>query len=173
MPLIETYDVEIQVSTHSAEHFEYEATAHLRVDIGPVLPYLNATLTRSIYLPDVPALSWRQAGRNIGFWPHRIAVDNLESKEQAHTVLADLVAQVNRTWEMRGQIEPDHTTRRPLQPLEVYRHLPQTNCKQCGEETCYNFALKLAAGQVRLEQCVPLYAPGDAYREKRAALEAM
>ena len=76
--LIESYELQIEMSTHSAEEIEYEAIAHLNADISPVLPYLNATLSSGIYVPKTPVLSWRYEGHNIGFWPDRIAVDNLE-----------------------------------------------------------------------------------------------
>ena len=55
--LIESYNIEVEVSDHSTEEFEYEAIAHLEVDIREVLPYLNATLTRGVYRPDGPVLS--------------------------------------------------------------------------------------------------------------------
>ena len=77
--LIESFDLKIEISTHSTERFDYEATAHLNVDIGPALPYLNATLSRGIYLPDKPALSWRYQGHNVGFWAYRIATDEDEA----------------------------------------------------------------------------------------------
>jgi len=41
----------------------------------------------------------------------------------------------------------------------VYKLLPQTNCKQCGEPTCYTFALKLAASQKKITDCPPLCEP--------------
>ena len=44
--------------------FEYEAVARLKVDISDVLPYLNATLSRGIFLPERQVLSWRHEGRN-------------------------------------------------------------------------------------------------------------
>jgi ArsR family metal-binding transcriptional regulator len=34
--------------------------------------------------------------------------------------------------------------------MAIFKLLPQTNCKQCGEPTCYTFALKLAASQRKL-----------------------
>ena len=170
--LIESYDLVIEVSTHSTTHFEYEATAHLEVDISPVLPYLNATLSRGIYLPGKPALSWRHEGHNIGFWPYRIAVDHLESKEEAREIVARLVGMVNQVWEKREGIEPDTTTHKRLQPLELYRFLPRINCKRCGEETCFNFALKLAAAQTELRVCPPLY-EDEAYAEQRERLEGL
>ena len=105
--LIPSYQLEVTLSTHSAEEFEYEAVAHLPVDIRDALPYLNRALDRAIYLPDGPALSWRQEGRNIGFWPDRIAVDHLDSREQARQVIDELVALVNRVWAGRDRIEPE------------------------------------------------------------------
>ena len=71
--LIESYRLEVETSTHSVEEFEYEVVAYLEVDLSPVLPYLNATLSRALYLPDEPVLSWRHEGHNIGFWPDRCA----------------------------------------------------------------------------------------------------
>jgi ArsR family metal-binding transcriptional regulator len=154
--LIETYRIEVEVSTHSSMEFEYEAIAHLPVDISPALPYLNAALKNGSYFPDVPAFSWRQGNHKIGFWPDRIAVDHIESRERANEMIEELVGMVNDIWDRRGEIQPVTTTRENLQPLELYRLLPKTHCKECGESTCFNFALKLAAGQVELSLCRPL-----------------
>jgi acetyl-CoA decarbonylase/synthase, CODH/ACS complex subunit gamma len=41
----------------------------------------------------------------------------------------------------------------PLTGLEIYKLLPQTNCKECGFPTCLAFAMKLAAKQASLKQC--------------------
>jgi ArsR family metal-binding transcriptional regulator len=170
--LVESYELEIELSTHSAEHIEYEAIAHLGADISPVLPYLNATLSRGIYVPNTPVLSWRYKGHNIGFWPNRIAVDNLESREQVEQMVKRLVNLVNQTWEKRDQLEPDFTTHQRLQPLELYQLLPRTNCKLCGQDTCFNFALQLVAAQARLESCTPLF-DEPTYQHQRARLEAL
>jgi ArsR family metal-binding transcriptional regulator len=159
--LIESFELEIAVSTHSDEEFEYEAIAHLDVDIREVLPYLNATLSRAIYQPARPSLAWRNKGHNIGFWPDRIAADDLESREHAREVIQSLVDLVNETWERRADIEPDATMHERRQPLELYRLLPRTNCKRCGEETCFAFSLKLAAGTAEPEGCLPLYEDSD------------
>ena len=83
-----------------------------------------------------------------------------------------MVKLVNDHWEKRDEIEPDSTTRENLQPLELFRLLPRTNCKVCGEASCFNFALKLAAGQVKLDQCTPLYNEDDK-KEKRDQLEML
>jgi ArsR family metal-binding transcriptional regulator len=167
--LIESYELDVETSDHSTEEFEYEAIARLSVDISEALPYLNATLGRGIYLPDGPVLSWRHEGHNIGFWPDRIAVDHVDSREQVKEVVDHLVKLVNDVWEKRDQIEPDTTTHERLQPLEILKLLPKTNCKICGESTCFNFAIKLAAAETQLEKCTPLY-DEEAYEEQRGQL---
>ncbi|MDM7940241.1 MAG: acetyl-CoA decarbonylase/synthase complex subunit gamma [Methanothrix sp.] len=41
-------------------------------------------------------------------------------------------------------------------PLNLYKQLPQTNCKKCGEETCMAFAAGLIARTRKVEDCTPL-----------------
>lgn len=40
-----------------------------------------------------------------------------------------------------------------LSGIQIYKLLPQTNCKECGFPTCLAFAMKLAAKQVELATC--------------------
>ena len=40
-----------------------------------------------------------------------------------------------------------------LTGIQIYKLLPQTNCKECGFPTCLAFAMKLAAKQVDLGDC--------------------
>jgi acetyl-CoA decarbonylase/synthase, CODH/ACS complex subunit gamma len=53
-----------------------------------------------------------------------------------------------------------------LTGLQVFKLLPNTNCRKCGYPTCLAFAMKLAAGKEALEKCP------DASPETRAALGA-
>jgi len=40
-----------------------------------------------------------------------------------------------------------------LSGIQIYKMLPQTNCKECGFPTCLAFSMKLAAKQVELSDC--------------------
>ncbi len=82
-----------------------------------------------------------------------------------------LVELVNRTWERRDEITPDYATRQRPTAMAVYKLLPATNCKQCGQPTCWNFALKLTASQVEIAACAPLHQP--AHAQQLASLEAL
>ena len=52
-----------------------------------------------------------------------------------------------------------------LKSLDVYKHLPKTNCSKCGFPTCLAFAMQLASKKVSLDQCPDITDQG------RAALE--
>jgi acetyl-CoA decarbonylase/synthase complex subunit gamma len=46
-----------------------------------------------------------------------------------------------------------------LSPIEVYKMLPGTNCKECGENNCMAFAAKLVNREATLQECPPLLEP--------------
>lgn len=169
--LIEKYDLEVFTPPCEPGAERYAARARLTVDISEILPYLNATLRGAVYHPTANALTWKKGGHNIAFHAYEIAASNVEDREGAEKELKGLVDLVNRTWEHRSEITPDTTTRQRPTPMAVYKLLPQINCKQCGEPTCYTFALKLVASQRALADCPALAEPQ--YSEQRVALEAI
>jgi acetyl-CoA decarbonylase/synthase complex subunit gamma len=59
-----------------------------------------------------------------------------------------------------------------LKPLDVFKYLPKTNCKICGEETCMAFAMKLIERGVELQDCTPLFEEPK-YQETKDTLIAI
>lgn len=169
--MIEDYDLEVESVPCEPGSEEFAAIIRLNVDISPVLPYLNRTLRGALYNHQAPSLAWKKGGRNIAFWPYKIAIGHLEDRAQAQKVAQGLVDLVNRTWKRREEIEPDYEMHKRPGPLEVYNLLPRTNCKACGQPTCYTFALKLALGQVELADCPTLQEPE--YAAQLAQLDEM
>lgn len=43
--------------------------------------------------------------------------------------------------------------------MEIFKHLPKTNCKKCGHPTCMAFALAALQGKAKLDDCEPLMEP--------------
>jgi len=169
--LIETYDLEVFTPPCDPGSERYAARARLTTDISEVLPYLNATLRGAMYHPTANALTWKKSGHNIAFHACEIAASNVENREGAEKELKGLIDLVNRTWERRSEITPNLETRQRPTPMAVFILMPQTNCKQCGEPTCYTFAIKLIAAKKTLNDCPSLT---DAQNiEKLNALEAI
>jgi ArsR family metal-binding transcriptional regulator len=167
--LISQFDLEVFTPPCNPGAERYAVRARLTVNISEVLPYLNATLRGAIYHPSANALIWKKGGHNIAFHADEIASSNVEDREGAEQEIKELIELVNRTWESRNEIVPDTITRQRLTSMAIYKLLPKTNCNQCGELTCYSFALKLAASQKKLGDCPILLELK--YKEKLAALE--
>ena len=169
--LIEKYDLDIFTPPCEPGAERYAAAARLTADISEVLPYLNATLRGAIYHRAANALTWKKGGHDIAFHAYEIATSNVEDRDAAIKELDGLIKLVNRTWERRVEITPDYETRQRPAPMAVFKLLPQTNCKQCGEPTCFTFALKLAASQKKIVDCPPLSEPQ--HTERLAALQTI
>jgi ArsR family metal-binding transcriptional regulator len=166
--LIESYDLEVFTPPCEPGAERFAAKARLKVDISEALPYLNATLRGAIYHPVAKALTWKKGGHNIAFHAYEVATSNVEDREAAEKELHGVIELVNRTWERRAEITPSTATRLRPTPMAVYKLLPGTNCKGCGEATCWIFAAKLAISQKKLSDCLPLHEVQNA--DKLAAL---
>jgi ArsR family metal-binding transcriptional regulator len=166
--LLQSYQLNVVAPPCEPGAERWTVKAALDDDIGEVLPYLNATLKGAIYHHAAHTLTWRMGGHAIALRPREIAISNLLDQNAAATEVQHVAAMINRTWDRRAEITPSIEMRQRLKPMEVYKLLPATNCKACGQPTCFTFALKVTAGELELEQCSLLFT--DAYREKREKL---
>ncbi len=169
--LIDRYDLEVTTPPCEPGAERLTAVARLVTDISDALPYLNAALRGAVYNRGAPALIWKKAGHSVAFHPYKIAVSNVADRDDAEDEVERVTDLVNRTWARRDAIEPDHEMHRRPGHLDVYRRLPQTNCKECGQPTCYTFALKLVAGQVTLDDCPVIHE--EHYEQQLAELQAL
>ena len=46
--------------------------------------------------------------------------------------------------------------KKELSPIDIYKLLPKTNCKECGQENCMAFATKIVNREASIDQCKPL-----------------
>jgi|YNPBryBLVA2012_1023415.scaffolds.fasta_scaffold01601_4 ArsR family metal-binding transcriptional regulator len=140
-------------------------------DIAEVFPYLNARIKGAMYNPAVPTLGFPLAYRMITLYGTRLAVGKTDEIVDSWRTMAWVKDLVNETWQNRASIEPCTEQRERPQPLEIYKRLPRTNCRDCGEPSCMAFAARLARGEARLASCPHMYtAP---YEGMRAALLAL
>ena len=147
------------------------AIADLSDDISEVLPYLNAIIKGCIYNPQAGTLRFVKEGRVITLYPMLAAVSGLHDENEAREVLDSLKELINTTYERREQIKPSYKKGDELKVMDIYKLLPGTNCKECGEPTCFAFANKLVRQETDVSRCAPLYTEEhSAKREKLVAL---
>ncbi len=141
----------------SAEHMNFLAA--LRDDIREVFPYLNGRLKGCQYSPDAPFLRLRHKGHVVTLRPRQAAVGKVADAEEARQVLDWVKDLINDTWARRAEITPSDRRAPSLTALQIFKLLPGTNCRQCGQQTCLAFAALLAEEEASIEQCAPLLSP--------------
>ena len=145
---------------------------HLSSDVSPALPYLNATLPGALYQAQGPSLRFRFEDHTITLQPRQVAVSGLADGDAAVEMLVRLQRLINDTWERRAEIEPSTVERKRLNPLAIYKLLPGTGCRACGEPSCMVFANKVVTGLVEMDRCLPL-GRETRYRERWEQLRAL
>ncbi len=166
--LLQTYHLKVISPPCEPGAERWSVKAALDDDIGDALPYLNAALKGAIYNHAACALTWRMGGHSIAIRPREVAISNLRDRDDAAVQVNRVMDLIKRIWDRRAEITPSIETRQRLKPMDVYKLLPATNCKECGQPTCFTFALQVTAGEFEPEQCAPLFT--EIYREKRERL---
>ena len=165
--LLHTYTFEVTLPECNPSAQTVNAIATLSDDIREVLPYLNARVKGASYIHEAGILRFIWEGKAITLFPRRIAIAKLSDREEAEQVLEWLKDLINTTWENRHEIEPSYRKGNEVKFLDVYKLLPGTNCKECGETTCLAFASKLVRQEVDVNRCAPLYSEGHSERRER------
>jgi len=151
--LIRSYNLELIEPPCLPGADKWSAKAHLQDNISEVLPYLNAELKGANYIHNSNVLIWEAKGRKYAFRPHEIAAAPVEDREEGHKLINDLVDVVNKIWKQRHEIRPNFEQRKLPTVMDIYKHLPKTNCKECGYLTCMAYAADLRKGKTKPLQC--------------------
>jgi len=165
--LLETVQITF-IAACMADDTKLRFIAQFDRDISEVMPYLNATVKGAVYTPGIPTLGIQQGHRMVTLYGTRLAVGKTDEIVDTWRTMAWVKDLVNRTWIDRDSIEPCMEERAKPQPLEIFKRLPGTNCRDCGEPTCMAFAARLSRGEAALGECPHIYLAEC--EEKRTAL---
>ena len=122
-------------------------------DISPAFPYLNAVIDGAIYNHHGHTLTFLRGENRISLFPSKITGTKLDDRAAAHEALAWTVNMLNDCWQRKDEIEPNYERRQQLGALDIYKLLPGTNCRQCGQMTCLAFATRLSQQQDNISKC--------------------
>ena len=128
--------------------------------LADVLPYVNAVLPNVLaYSPTAATMTLRRQPGFITLYPDKVYITQVKDSEEGLVLLQTLCDLLNQVWAKRAEITPVAVARKPPGMLDVWKLLPKTNCKVCGQETCMAFAAGLLRGEARLRDCRPLLQP--------------
>jgi ArsR family metal-binding transcriptional regulator len=151
-----------------ADPMKIRVIAEVSEEIQEVFPYLNGVLKGCIYNHPANTLTIRKDQKLITLHALHITLAKIEDENEAEELLKWLKDLINETYEIRGQIEPNYSVAAELKALDIFRLLPGTNCKKCGEPTCLAFAVKLAGRDIEIIECNPLFS--EEHQDKRKVL---
>jgi ArsR family metal-binding transcriptional regulator len=142
--------------------------AEISDEIHEVFPYLNAILKGCIYNHPALTLTIKKDGKLFTLHARHITLAKIEDEKEAEEILKWLQDLMNETYEKRDKIEPNYSKGGELKALDIFKLLPGTNCKKCGELTCLAFAVKLVGRNTEITKCDPLRL--EKYQGKRSVL---
>lgn len=154
--LLKGYREEILLPTCNNTFQTLHCIAHLDEDISEALPYLNAVLGGDSYIKDPPSVTFKSQGKLITVHARKIAVNALRDEAEAHHIIEWLKKEINDAWENRETIVPKYNGKTKPHILEIYKLLPKTNCRKCGQPTCMMFASLATEGIKGYEDCPEL-----------------
>ncbi|MEM3069448.1 MAG: (Fe-S)-binding protein [Candidatus Bathyarchaeia archaeon] len=139
-------------------YIRFEAMADR--EIGEVIPliFLQFPLGRSHYNPAEGTLTLNIYNRMITLHPDgRVAVTNTRDLEEAGEVLEKIKSFINKAYSTYLRTGPPGEdaveAAMKISWMDIYQHLPKTNCGECGYPTCQALALKALLGEAKLSQC--------------------
>jgi ArsR family metal-binding transcriptional regulator len=144
--------------------------AHLSGNVTEALPYMNAEMREASYNAKGPTFTFMDQYRVISLYPRRIAIAKADEIVDAWRTLEMIRCRVNDVWSRRTRIEPCYEMREKPPVLEIFKRLPKTNCRACGERTCLAFAVRVQSGELCVSKCLPVF-QGDFGHLKDALAE--
>jgi ArsR family metal-binding transcriptional regulator len=151
--LLSGYREEISRPTCNNNFQSLHCIAHLDQDISEALPYLSAVLGGDTYIKNPPSVTFKLYGKLIAVHGDKIAVNALRNEAEARHILEWMKEQINDVWEKRESIAPKYDGKTTPDFLTIYRMLPKTNCKKCGQPTCMMFCSQATHGALGAADC--------------------
>jgi ArsR family metal-binding transcriptional regulator len=147
----------VVLATCIADSARLRLIAHFSGDVAKALPYLNGEFLQGSYVPAMPVFTYMDGHRMVSLFRDRIGIAKADDIVDAWASLERVRCLVNDVWARRAEITPSTETRRRPPALEIYKRLPGTNCKQCGEATCMAFAWAMWRGDAEPRDCPPVF----------------
>jgi len=129
--------------------------AHFKLDndVSPLFPYLNATVKGARFYDNPDNIQFEIDDVRCTLYPEEVMAVAFESQDQALRFAQHLIDFLNHLYLEKDSIKPNYKKYKPISAFDVFKLLPQTNCKKCGFLTCMAFAGALSQRQTTPDKC--------------------
>jgi ArsR family metal-binding transcriptional regulator len=128
-------------------------------NLEKIMPYLARIIPNATYSEKDGWIVFKKGLRIITIYKDSfVAMTYITDENEALEILKSIKEKAREAWEKRDQIDLS----KPLKDtsvtvLDIYKLLPKTNCKECGELTCMAFAVKILNSEKNIRECKPLF----------------
>lgn len=150
---------EILPCTVEAGRIKFLAQADRTID--EALSVLFLVIPSAKFSEKIGALTYKSQQSTVTiFSSGRISMTYIKDRQQAETMVEELRSLINRSHiYLKTHGKPEAAladSKRALSAMKLYEKLPRTDCKECGEQSCFVFAARLLLGEKIPQDCPTL-----------------
>lgn len=128
-------------------------------DATHVMPLLNAIYPDAELHNSPPRINFNYQNVLCNLYANEVVATPFASKELANEFSIVFLKYLNKIQLNKDNLKPNHKTKEQLSALDIYKLLPQSNCKICDFPSCFAFACALSKQQTTQKQCPSFISP--------------
>jgi DNA-binding CsgD family transcriptional regulator/ArsR family metal-binding transcriptional regulator len=129
------------------------------MDIEFLFPYINAVARKTQLYKNPPHIRFNFDHTLCVLHPDRGLASPVDDSEDARDFIVRLMAFLNDIYHRKDQIPPRYKFFSQTAITQILKLLPQTNCNECGFDTCMAFAAMLSRQQTIPGRCPHISRP--------------
>ncbi len=137
----------VMVGANKGAHFKFDSK------ITPLFPYINATIENAKYFEKPEHIQFIMENIHCTLYPKDAILAPFIDQDQALIFVNRLIDFLNDLYAKKDHLKPNFKTFSPVSVLDIYKLLPQTNCKECDYATCMAFAAALSQSETSPDIC--------------------
>ncbi len=122
-------------------------------DVRQLFPYINATIPGAKFYDQPEYIQFHMDNIQCTLYPHDAIAAFFIDQDQAVAFVERLIDFLNDLYDKKDSIKPNFKKFIPVSVFDIFKLLPQTNCKECGFPTCMAFAAAISKGEATPDQC--------------------
>jgi len=157
--LLENTTIEVlDISSCIADTSRIKYMAKIQRNLEDILPVLFLSTSNSKLTKKPLILSFTVQQHNFMLGQNGdLAVTYVKDEEEIDYINFKIIELINKgikfSLSNRLKLEGLVEKKKKLTPMTVYDLFPKTNCRECGEDSCFNYAAKIMVGKAGYSMC--------------------
>ncbi len=129
--------------------------AHFKLDndVSQLFPYINATFQDAKFYDKPEYVQFTIDDIQCTLYNTDVIAAPFSDQGQAIKFVKHLIDFLNDLYNKKDSLKPSFKKYSPVSVFDLFKLLPQTNCKECGYNTCMAFAAALSECETTPDKC--------------------